>query len=71
MTATTTPLLDRQQLAVLRHAVARASAAGASYAWIAGVLARCLAEQTTTAEAAAVAAATLREPVTPPARGLA
>ena len=50
---------ETPQLAELLKAVASAAGNGATYQWIAGVLARCLAEQTTTAEARAAAIAAL------------
>lgn len=47
-------------LADLRVAIAAAAADGATYPWIAGVLAGCLAADTTAAEARTVAIHTLR-----------
>jgi len=53
---------DTPQLAELLKAIASAAINGATYPWIAGVLARCLAEQTTTTEARAAAIATFSRP---------
>jgi hypothetical protein len=50
---------DTSQLDALLAAIASAAKNGSNYQWIAGVLAGCLAEQTTTTEARAVAIATL------------
>lgn len=52
----------------LHRAIAFAAASGANYTWIAGVLAGCLAPETTTAEARAVAVATLNSPPIKPVR---
>jgi hypothetical protein len=53
------PRADSPQLAELLKAIACAARNRSTYPWIAGVLARCLAEQTTTTEARAAAIATL------------
>lgn len=58
----------RQPLAELHAAIAKAASGGATYPWIAGVLAACLADETTTSEARAVAVATLSRPPIKPAR---
>src|SRR6266496_4411867 len=53
---------DTPPLAELLKGIASAASNGATYPWIAGVLARCLAEQTTTTEARAAAIATFSRP---------
>lgn len=52
-------------LVELHQAIAAAAVSGAAYPWITGVLAACLAEETTTALARAAAVETLRATVTP------
>jgi hypothetical protein len=52
-------------LTELRQAIAAAADAGASYPWITGVLAGCLAEETTTTLARSAAIEALRATVTP------
>jgi hypothetical protein len=67
MTPKTTPVAC-SNLGELHSAIARAAAEGATYTWIAGVLAGCLAEEIPTAEARSVAIATLSSPPIRPAR---
>lgn len=55
-------------LSELHRAIALAAAKGANYTWIVGVLAGCLAVETTTTEARSVAIATLSRPPVNPGR---
>jgi hypothetical protein len=52
----------------LHRAIAAAARSGANYHWIVGVLAGCLATETTTTAARAVAIRTLTRPPVRPAR---
>lgn len=52
-------------LTALHHAIAQAARSGATYRWITGVLAACLAAETTTEHARTLALHTLGQAVTP------